>query len=304
MPFDPTLPSTFGRAPQPGKPADHFPGISGSQFNAVEANKCWAQNLKREKEARATHQFLDHEGKLGLSEEWARGVWLKDDVLPGGHSLQGVYKKLGWRVNIKNGQSVQPNPFAGKQKKGARQRSRSKEDKDGPGSRTRSHSQPVVVPRCVDGKCTVAGVSWTQSSALGRVIKPKAAASGTAVAAARQLGGGGGTKPPQRKASSGARRQEKVAKMVRQVVAKEMASLLSAAEMERTQLPEAVGGGGACGGQKGKLPTAAASLSLVATAQAAAVKRAHAQQLQKTSSAPALATAARAAERQGEIPVR
>lgn len=57
------------------------------------------------------HQFLEAAGKLQLDKGWAKDMRQKRDLLPDYSSLEGVYKKLGWKVGW-NGQVVPPDPRA------------------------------------------------------------------------------------------------------------------------------------------------------------------------------------------------
>lgn len=100
----------FGAPPDPARPPNPYPGVSGTRFNPVEAQKCWAVAVRKEKESRNVHQLLDAHNKLGLDEKWARGTRLKADILPGRESLQRAYKKTGWKQVGRNGRLVAPDP--------------------------------------------------------------------------------------------------------------------------------------------------------------------------------------------------
>merc|ERR1719487_1009404 len=103
-------PSTFGRESSPGRPPDHYPGISGSRFNPSEASRLWYDCILKEKQSRSIHQYLDAHGKLGLPKEWAMPWNPKDDVIPGKQSLEAAYRKLGWKTNPV-GRAIPPDPL-------------------------------------------------------------------------------------------------------------------------------------------------------------------------------------------------
>jgi hypothetical protein len=100
---------SFGKPPDSKVPAQSYPGISGSRFNPVEANKVWLECLRREKEGRYVHSYLDAHNKLGLDPEWANDVSRGDGLMPDYESLSGVYNRLGWKT-LENGQVVAPDP--------------------------------------------------------------------------------------------------------------------------------------------------------------------------------------------------
>jgi len=100
----------FGSAPDPSRPAQLYPGISAARFNPLEAGRCWAEAIKKEKELRSVHQYLDAHGKLGLPDEWAKGRRPKDDLMPGYDSIEAAYKMLGWKQH--KGRVFAPDPHA------------------------------------------------------------------------------------------------------------------------------------------------------------------------------------------------
>lgn len=98
----------FGDPPEQKVAAFSYPGVSARNFNPVEAQKCWAVAIKREKQGRYLHGMLDAHNKLGLDEKWACDVSRRDGLLPDYESLKDVYKTLGWTVDKKSGRVFQP----------------------------------------------------------------------------------------------------------------------------------------------------------------------------------------------------
>jgi len=84
-----------------------YPGIFASRFNPVEAQKVWSECLKKEKEGRHVHSYLDSHGKLGLDAKWAKDVSRTSGLMPDYESLSEVYQRLGWKI-LPNGRVIQP----------------------------------------------------------------------------------------------------------------------------------------------------------------------------------------------------
>lgn len=86
-----------------------YPGISGTRFNPIEAQRVWGECLKKEKEGRYVHSYLDAHHKLELDEKWANDVSRGDGLMPDYESLDEVYNRLGWKV-LANGRVIAPDP--------------------------------------------------------------------------------------------------------------------------------------------------------------------------------------------------
>jgi len=114
---------SFGNPPESKTPALSYPGISGKHFNPVEAQRVYAESVRKEKEGRYVHSYLDAHGKLGLDEKWANDGSRGDGLMPDYESLSGVYAQLGWQV-LPSGQVIAPDP-----KKMVRRRNKSRERK-------------------------------------------------------------------------------------------------------------------------------------------------------------------------------
>lgn len=99
--------ASFG--PPPENNALSYPGISGLHFNPVEAQKVYAEGVKKEKELRYVHSYLDAYDKLGLDEAWANDVSRGAGLMPDYESLGEVYKRLGWE-KLPNGRVIAPDP--------------------------------------------------------------------------------------------------------------------------------------------------------------------------------------------------
>jgi len=82
----------FGKPPDKNFAALSYPGVSGSRFNPLEANRIWGECVKKEKEGRYVHGLLDAHNKLGLDEKWAKDVSRRDGLLPDFESLRGLWQ--------------------------------------------------------------------------------------------------------------------------------------------------------------------------------------------------------------------
>lgn len=112
---------SFGPPPESNELS--YPGISGKRFNPVEAQRCYAESVRKEKEGRYVHMYLDMHGKLGLDEAWANDVGRGSGIMPDYESLSGVYGQLGWKV-LASGRVVPPDP-----KKMVKRRKKSRQKK-------------------------------------------------------------------------------------------------------------------------------------------------------------------------------
>jgi len=90
----------FGNPPDPTHPAPHFPGVSSTYFNPVEASTVYTDMIKREKAGRWVAQVLSGKQGSGAS-HGNRGEELMrmGDMMPGYASVQGVYQRTGWKVH-------------------------------------------------------------------------------------------------------------------------------------------------------------------------------------------------------------
>lgn len=99
----------FGNPPDKNVTSLSYPGVSGSRFNPLEANRIWGECVKKEKEGRYVHSLLEAHHKLGLDEKWGKDASRRNGLLPDYESLQEVYSRLGWKVTSL-GKVVPPDP--------------------------------------------------------------------------------------------------------------------------------------------------------------------------------------------------
>jgi len=121
----------FGKPPDRTKPALSYPGVSGSRFNPLEANKVWLECIKKEKEGRYVHGLLDAHNKLGLDKEWGTDVSRKDGLMPSYESLDEVYRRLHWGKTAM-GRGIPPDPqkvIYGRRKSRGKRKSKSKQSR-------------------------------------------------------------------------------------------------------------------------------------------------------------------------------
>lgn len=120
----------FGNPPEKNLVALSYPGVSGSRFNPLEANRIWGECVHKEKEARYVHGLLDAHDKLGLDEKWGKDASRRNGLLPDYESLQEVYRRLGWKVSSL-GKVIPPDPhkIIGRRRKSCRSSSKHRRNK-------------------------------------------------------------------------------------------------------------------------------------------------------------------------------
>lgn len=101
----------WGDPPDPNNPPPAYPGISAKKFNPVEAQRCYAEALYKEREFRSMHQLPVAQGKLPafLGERPGRRSM---DMMPGYSSVWASYDKLGWEHGLA-GRVLQPSEAPG-----------------------------------------------------------------------------------------------------------------------------------------------------------------------------------------------
>jgi hypothetical protein len=304
----------FGSPPDPAHPAPPYPGVSGTRYNPIAAQKCWAEAIRKEKESRHVHQLLDAHNKLGLDEKWAKGGRLKADVLPGYESLTVAYKKLGWKVNRSNGRVVAPDAYArvGYRRPGRRQHHGRSGGGVAAGSGPPPRSASASALAAEDCPCAWENSAWLVAGGGDKGTAPM-------VVAASPLAKGGEEPGMLREApvplgkgkAHKAGRKERVQALVRSALCQELSAILASA-----------GPGKSCNDAGGGSTTAAAAIDdacVVDVPTVPLLKRSDHQgrrgvasgpsgdasgvssqvpALRASSSAPQLATATRAAARQ------
>lgn len=169
---------SFGPPPESKVAPLSYPGISGKKFNPVEAQRVYAESVRKEKEGRYVHSYLDAYGKLGLDENWANDASRGDGLMPDYESLSGVYAQLGWQV-LASGRVVPPDPKKivrrGKKPKERKSAWHQREAGSIPSSLARSASDPSL-GGSIPGKQSVPQRRHPKAKATMRSREPSATA--------------------------------------------------------------------------------------------------------------------------------
>lgn len=90
---------SWGPPPDPENPPPTYPGVSSKKFNPLEAQKCYAESIAKEKDSSSFHQWLSDHCQLPAyvgEKQGSRAM----DMMPGYSSVWASYSKLGWEQGL------------------------------------------------------------------------------------------------------------------------------------------------------------------------------------------------------------
>lgn len=97
---------SWGSPPDPKNPPPAYPGVSAKKFNPLEAQRCYAEAICRERDSHSFHQMLSMQAQLPAALGEVHGG-RSEDVMPGYASVSALYEKLGWEEGL-SGRMQQP----------------------------------------------------------------------------------------------------------------------------------------------------------------------------------------------------